>query len=29
MIDRVDDFWPIVYPVAVGGGVPSFPAARG
>ena len=26
MIDRVDEFWPIVYPVAVGGGVPFFPA---
>jgi len=25
MIDRVDEFWPIVYPVAVGGGVPFFP----
>ena len=26
MIDRVDEFWPIVYPVTVGGGVPFFPA---
>lgn len=26
MIDSVDEFSPIVYPVAVGGGVPFFPA---
>jgi dihydrofolate reductase len=26
MIDRIDEFWTVVYPVAVGGGVPFFPA---
>lgn len=26
MIDRIQEFWTVVYPVAVGGGVPFFPA---
>ena len=26
MFDRIDEFWPVVYPVAVGGGTPFFPA---
>lgn len=26
MIDRIDEFVPVVYPVVVGGGVPFFPA---
>ncbi|MDA0183470.1 dihydrofolate reductase [Solirubrobacter phytolaccae] len=26
MIDRIDEFWPVVYPTTVGGGTPFFPA---
>ncbi|WAC53557.1 dihydrofolate reductase family protein [Gordonia sp. SL306] len=26
MLDRIDEFRPVVYPVAIGGGVPFFPA---
>ncbi len=28
MIDRIDEFWPVVYPVTVGGGTPFFPAGK-
>lgn len=28
MCDRIDEFWPVVHPTAVGGGTPFFPAGR-
>ncbi len=28
MVDRIDEFWPVIHPTAVGGGTPFFPAGR-